>query len=245
MVLGACALLGVVSASAPASASLQNAQRATRIVTDDSGTQVAIPVSVQRIVTLAPNLTETVYALGLEDKLAANTSFCDTPPAAKDKPHVGGPANPSLEAIVAAHPDLVLATAMTTRESVDALRKLGVAVYYTDPHTVRAMLETTQKIADVTGVPEKGTALVASLQARLDALHAKLEERPLQHVLFVVWEDPLITIGQNTFVADALKYAGRGVCDRHGAGLAASEPRRSAAPRTGVHHSDARSRRDG
>ena len=70
------------------------------------------------------------------------------------------------------------------------------------------MLETTQKIAAATGTPEKGAELVASLQARLDAVHAKLAERPLQHVLFVVWEDPLITIGQNTFVADALRWAG-------------------------------------
>jgi iron complex transport system substrate-binding protein len=182
--------------------------RATKIFTDDSGANVAIPVTVQRIVTLAPNLTETVYALGLEDKLAADTSYCDTPPAAKDKPHVGGPANPSLEAIVAMHPDVVLATTMTTRETVDALRKLGVAVYFTDPHTVRAMLDTTQRIAEVAGAPEKGTELVASLKARLDALHAKLAERPLQHVLFVVWEDPLIVSGQNTFVADALRWAG-------------------------------------
>ncbi len=182
--------------------------RATRIVTDESGSRVAIPVSVQRIVTLAPNLTETVYALGMEDKLAADTSYCDVPPAAKDKPHVGGPANPSLEAIVAMHPDLILATTMTSRQTIDSLRHLGLAVYFSDPHTVRAMLESTAKMADVMGAPEKGSELVTSLQARVDALQAKLAERPLQHVLFVVWEDPLITIGQNTFVADALRYAG-------------------------------------
>ena len=54
----------------------------------------------------------------------------------------------------------------------------------------------------------KGTALVAQLQARLDAVHARIAELPLVHVLFVVWEDPLITIGQNTFIADALRWAG-------------------------------------
>ena len=124
-----------VAAPALAAETHQNAlanpapARATKIFTDDSGSRVAIPVSVQRIVTLAPNLTETVYALGLEEKLAADTTYCDTPAAAKDKPHVGGPANPSLEAIVAVHPDLVLATTMTSRETIDALRKLGVAVY--------------------------------------------------------------------------------------------------------------------
>ena len=182
--------------------------RATRHVTDDSGTDVAIPLQVDRIVTLAPNLTETVYALGLEAKLAADTTYCDVPAAAKLKPHVGGPANPNLESIVKARPDLVLATTMTSRETVDALRKLGVAVYYSDPHTVRAMLATTTKIAEIAGAEARGAEVVAGLQARLDALHGKLEEKPLEHVLFVVWEDPLISIGQNTFVADALKWAG-------------------------------------
>jgi iron complex transport system substrate-binding protein len=211
-VLATCGLVcagaaSIASAQTGAAAAAKNA-RAVRHVTDDSGTDVAVPSQVDRIVTLAPNLTETVYALGLEDKLAADTTYCDVPPAAKSKPHVGGPANPNLESIVAARPDLVLATTMTSRETVDSLRKLGLAVYFSDPHTVRAMLATTTTIADISGANAKGTEVVAGLQARLDALHGKLEEKPLEHVLFVVWEDPLISIGQNTFVADALKWAG-------------------------------------
>jgi iron complex transport system substrate-binding protein len=197
----------IASAQTNASSPAKNA-RAVRHVTDDSGTDVAIPLQVDRIVTLAPNLTETVYALGLENKLAADTTYCDVPAAAKSKPHVGGPANPNLEAIVAARPDLILATTMTSRETVDALRKLGIALYFSDPHTVRAMLATTSTIAQISGADAKGAELVAALQTRLDALHTRLDEKPYQHVLFVVWEDPLITIGQNTFVADALKWAG-------------------------------------
>ena len=86
-----------------------------RIVTDETGRRVAIPADVKRVVTLAPNLTETIYALGLEERLAGDTDYCDTPPAAKLKPHVGGAQNPSLEAIVALHPDLVLATTSINR----------------------------------------------------------------------------------------------------------------------------------
>jgi iron complex transport system substrate-binding protein len=204
----ALAIAGAAPIASAQTDATAKAARAVRHTTDDSGADVAVPVQVDRIVTLAPNLTETVYALGLEDKLVADTSYCDTPPAAKLKPHVGGAINPNLEVIVAMRPDVVLATTMTTREMVDSLRKLGLAVYFTDPHTVLEMLDTTQKIADVVGSPEKGAELVSSLRARLDALHAKLEDRPFQHVLFVVQEDPLITIGQNTFVADALKWAG-------------------------------------
>lgn len=184
------------------------ARVATRLVTDEVGRRVAVPLDVKRVVSLAPNLTETIYALGLEDKLAGDTDYCDTPEAAKTKPHIGSPEDPDLEAILALHPDLVLAAPINRYETMDALARLGIAVYGTEPRTVEQMLASTARIAELLGAPEKGAALAAQLQGRLDALHQRLENRPMVHVLFVVWEDPLITIGQNTFIADALRWAG-------------------------------------
>lgn len=180
-----------------------------RIVTDETGRRVMVPAEVKRIVTLAPDLTETIYALGLEEQLAGDTEICDTPPAAKAKPHVGSPISPNLEAIVALHPDFVLATtSINRRETVDALRRLGIPVYTSDPHTVSGMLNSIAKIAELTGAGGRGAAVVGQLRARLDILHTRLADVPLVHVLFVVWEDPLITVGQNTFIADALRWAG-------------------------------------
>jgi iron complex transport system substrate-binding protein len=174
--------------------------RAKRTVTDGAGRSVKIPAKVDRIVSLAPNLTETLYALGLADKLVGDTSYCDIPPEAKLKPHVGGPQNPSIEAVVALRPDLVFATTSINRpETVDALERLGVSVYTTDPHTVRGMIDSSG---------EQGSALKADLNARLDALHARLASLPPVRVVFVVWLDPLITVGQNTFIADSLHWAG-------------------------------------
>ncbi len=199
------------NAATPADPAAQTAanKRATKLVTDETGRHMAIPLNVQRVVTLAPNLTETIYALGLESKLAGDTTYCDIPPAAKEKPHVGAPQDPSLEAIVALHPDLVLATTSINRpETADALLKLGVPVYTSDPHTITGMLGSTTMIADLMGASEQGAKLVTDSQKHLDALHAALQDRPLAHVLFVVWEDPLISIGQNTFIADALRWAG-------------------------------------
>ena len=181
----------------------------SRVVTDEAGRRVAIPAVVRRIVTLSPDLTETVYALGLGDRLMGDTNECDTPPAARKKPHVGEPQNPSLEAIVALQPDLVLAsTSINRRETVDALARLGIPVYTSNPRTVRGMFGSIEKMAELMGAEDRGRALVSGLQARLDALQQRLENRPLAHALFVVWEDPLITIGQNTFIADALRFAG-------------------------------------
>ena len=179
------------------------------VVTDGAGRQVTIPAQVNRIVTLAPNLTETVYALGLGDKLVGDTNECDTPAAAKLKQHVGDVVDPSLEAIVALRPDLVLATTSINRpETVDALARLGIPVYTSDAQSVLQMLDSVQQIADIAGAHRQGAQLVAQLRQRLDAVHARLADRPVQHVLFVIWDDPLITIGQNTFIEDALRWAG-------------------------------------
>jgi iron complex transport system substrate-binding protein len=199
------------SATTPADPATQTAanKRAVKFVTDETGRHMAIPLHVQRVVSLAPNLTETIYALGLDGKLAGDTTFCDIPAAAKEKPHVGSTQEPSLEAIVALHPDLVLATTSINRaQTADALLKIGVPVYTSDPHTVAGILNSIATMADLMGASEQGAKLVAELRQRLDALHAALQDRPLAHVLFVVWEDPLISIGQNTFISDALRWAG-------------------------------------
>jgi len=199
------------SATSPTDPAAQTAanKRTVKLVTDETGRHMAIPLNVQRVVSLAPNLTETIYALGLDSKLAGDTTYCDIPLAAKEKPHVGSTQDPSLEAIVALHPDLVLATTSINRpETADALLKLGVPVYTSDPHTIAGMLGSTAMMADLLGASEQGAKLVAELQERLDALQAALQDRPMVHVLFVVWEDPLISIGQNTFIADALRWAG-------------------------------------
>ncbi len=183
--------------------------KAGRVVVDGAGRRVTIPARVNRIVTLAPNLTETIYALGLADKLVGDTNECDTPAAAKLKPHVGSVIDPSLEAIVALRPDLVLATTSINQpETVEALARLGIPVYTSDAQSVLQMLDAVKSIADIAGAPEQGAKLAAQLRARLDAVHARLADQPVQHVLFVIWDDPLITIGQNTFIEDALRWAG-------------------------------------
>jgi iron complex transport system substrate-binding protein len=194
-----------------ANAVQQNAGAAAdagRVVIDGYGRKVQIPQQVNRIVSLAPNLTETIYALGLGEKLVGDTSDCDKPAAAKLKPHVGGEVEPSLEAIVALRPDLVLATSVNTADTVDAISRLGIPVYATNPETVLQMLDSVQQIADFSDAHEQGAKFVTQLRARLDAIHARLENYPVQHVLFVIWDEPLMTIGQHTFIADTLRWAG-------------------------------------
>jgi cobalamin transport system substrate-binding protein len=189
-------------------APMSPASPAMREVVDEFGRTVRVPQLPSRIVSLAPSLTETLYALGVQDRLVGDTDYCDYPPDAQKKRKVGGPINPNLEEIAALHPDLVLVTKEINRlDTVRALDTLGIPTYATRAQNVDEILATTQKLADLLGVAETGKLLTADLQARLSALHAKLEALPPSRVLFVVWTHPLISIGKNTFIADALSKA--------------------------------------
>ncbi len=121
-------LLGALPAGAQSSTPVPApAPPAMRDVVDEAGRTVRVPAFPTRIVSLAPSLTETLYALGVQDRLVGDTDFCDYPIDAQKKKKVGGIINPNLEEIAALHPDLVLVTKEINRlETVRALDALGI-----------------------------------------------------------------------------------------------------------------------
>lgn len=202
-------LCGGAAARAQTAPAASSAPPAFREFTDEAGRTVRVPQAVHRIVSLAPSLTETVYALGLQDQLVGDTDYCDYPPEAQKKTKVGGAINPSLEQIAALHPDLVLVTKGLNRlETVHALDELGISSYATDPHTVDEIITSSRKLADVLGAPEAGAAVAGGMQHHLADLQQRLGGLPPKRVLFVVWTQPLISVGKDTFIADALRRAG-------------------------------------
>jgi iron complex transport system substrate-binding protein len=202
-------LCGTAIPASQGTAQLPSTPPVDRQVTDEIGRTIRVPQDIHRIVSLAPNLTETIYALGLQDRLVGDTDYCDFPPEAQQKPKVGGAINPSLEAIAALHPDLVLVTKNLNRlETVQALAEIGIPSYATDPHTVEAVIESAARLSGLLGAPETGAALAADLERHVSALHRRLAALPSRRVLFIVWTEPLISIGNDTFIADALHYAG-------------------------------------
>jgi iron complex transport system substrate-binding protein len=200
-----CATLTLAQNPAP----ISSTSPAYREVTDEVGRTVRIPQAVHRIVSLAPSLTETVYALGLQDRLVGDTVYCDYPPDAQKKTKVGGGINPSLEMIAALHPDIVLVTKGFNRlETVHALDNLGISSFTTDPHSVNDIIASSKKLADLLGVPEAGASVAANMEHQLANLQQRLASSPAKRVLFVVWHQPLISVGKDTFIADALRRAG-------------------------------------
>jgi cobalamin transport system substrate-binding protein len=203
-------VIALTGPARPQSVSASVAVPATgREVVDEAGRTVRIPQPVQRIVSLAPSLTETVYALGLQDRLVGDTDYCDYPEDAQRKTKVGGAINPNLEEIAALRPDLVLMTKSLNRlDTVHALDTLGIPTYATDPHTVEDIVASTKRLADVLGAREAGTALGLDLEHQLNKLKQRLAPLAPRRVFFIVWPEPLMSIGKDTFIADALRWAG-------------------------------------
>lgn len=220
MIAGAlmvCAGAGVGAQTNPPVAGAQgNAERdkpATlppRMVTDEVGRQVAVPQPLRRVISLAPSVTETIYALGAQGLLVGDTDACNYPAAAQKLPKVGGPFTPNLEIIVAMKPDLVVVAANSgnRKETVDALDLLHVPTYAMNARTIDEVMISIEKLGDVLGASEQGKVVTEGLRTRLAELHRKLENIPSTRVLFVVWQEPLISIGQDTYIANALRYAG-------------------------------------
>ena len=201
--------LGAGLAHAQSALASREATLTGRDVVDETGRAVRIPQPVQRIVSLAPSLTETLYALGLQDRLVGDTDYCDYPEDAQKKTKVGGAINPNFEEIAALRPDLVLVIKSLNRyDTVRALDGLGIPVYATDPHTVDEIISSTQRLAEILGTPEAGSALAVDLEHRLSDLQQRLAPLPPRKVLFIVWAEPLISIGKDTFIADALHRSG-------------------------------------
>jgi iron complex transport system substrate-binding protein len=194
----------------PAQTNGDGAKSAPLIVKDEVGRTVEVPQPLKRIISLAPSVTETIYALGAQDRLVADSDVCNYPPAAQKLPKIGGPFTPNLEVIVSMKPDLVVAAANSgnRKEAVDALDLLHVPTYATNAKTVDDVLTSVVRLGDVLGVGEQGRALSESLRLRLQDLHRRLENVAPTRVMFVVWQEPLISIGQDTYIADALRRAG-------------------------------------
>jgi iron complex transport system substrate-binding protein len=202
-----CAVAVDAGAAAVAAAAAAPAPAVT--VRDAVGRSVAVPREPQRIVSLAPNITEMLYALGLGERVAGVTIFCDWPPEVAAKPKVGGMINPSLETIVALGADLVLATADGNRpEDVNRLAGLGVAAYTIDTRSLEEVLRSLVAIGELTGRAERARELVAALARRRDAVRARVAALAPVPVFAAIDRAPLISAGAGTFVGELLTLAG-------------------------------------
>ncbi len=180
------------------------------VITDILGRQVTIKEPPKRIVSLVPAVTETLFALGLGDKVVGVTKYCDYPAEAIAKPKIGGFSTPSAELIVAAQPDLVLAAEMH-KEFIPQLEQAGLTVVATESLDLKQVLDEIRLIGRITGASAEAENLAADMQQRIDKIESKVkllseDEKPA--VFFEVWPDPLTTGGSRSFLNSLIVTAG-------------------------------------
>jgi len=176
---------------------------------DMLGRDVTLAAPPRRIVSLVPSVTETLYALNAEDLLVGVTDFCDFPPEARRQPKVGGMVAPSLEAIVALRPDLVIATTEGTREDTfTQLTRVKVPVYLVAAHRVADATSLIVRIGELTGRQAVAGPLVARLEQRIEAVKRAVLPFGRPRVLYVLWPEPLIVPGRGAIVTELIQIAG-------------------------------------
>jgi iron complex transport system substrate-binding protein len=184
-----------------------SAQGAT--VVDMLGRSVSITAGPLRVVSLAPSLTEIVFALGRGDWLVGVTDFCDYPPEARSKPKIGGSMTPDLERVVRLRPDLVLATAEgNPRDTVAQLTRLRIPVFAVKPDGYAGVLASMEAVGRAVQAEAAATTLVRDIQRRMAAVASAVAGQPHPRVLYLVWTDPLIAAGPLTYIHDLIEMAG-------------------------------------
>jgi iron complex transport system substrate-binding protein len=193
-------------------------------ITDDAGRQVTIERSPTRIVSIAPSNTEMLFALGLEERIAGVDSYSTYPPEAALKPQVGSYLEPDLERVVAAEPDLILATEAHLGTVLPELDALGLPTVVIEPTDLDEVFSGMLLVGTIADMSSRAQQVVCELQARVDAVRDAVAGAPRPRVFFELSPD-LYTAGPGSYVDDLISRAGG---DNVAAGAAELWPQLSA-----------------
>jgi iron complex transport system substrate-binding protein len=198
------------SAARSASIAVVADRSTTRSITvvDDHGTTITLARTPRRLISLAPNVTEILFALGLGARVVGVSSYSDYPAAAAKLPSVISYTSLNIEKTLALKPDLLVAAAIVPQSIVDRLRALHLPVLVTDPHDLAGILADIRLVGRATGAADAAGSLVARLQARIkhvDALVRRAHSRPR---VFYEIDPTLYTAGHGSFVDALITEAG-------------------------------------
>ena len=181
-----------------------------KIVTDQLGRKITVPDNPQRVVALAPSITEIIYALGQENLLKGVTLYSDFPPAAVNLPKVGSYVQLNLEKIVALKPDLCIAVKDgNPRVVANRLQSLKIPVYAVDPRNLETVMQTVLEIGNLLNANQRADFLVQRMRSRVlkvKSLVSKAAYRP--RVFFQIGISPIVSVGTDTFIHELILLAG-------------------------------------
>ena len=169
---------------------------------DATGQRITLAAPAQRIISLAPHITELLYAAGAGERVVGATDYSDYPVAARDLPRVGGYTNIDLEALLALRPDLVVAwKSGNSAVQLDRLRALGVAVYVSEPQRLIDIPTDIEHLGMLAGSEAHARTAAQHFRQRLAQLSERYSKRPPVTVFYEIWNPPLMTINGKQIIS--------------------------------------------
>ncbi len=182
---------------------------ASRTLTDELGRTVAVPDHPHKLVCLAPSVVDDVYSLGAGNDVIAVSEYTTYPAEAAKKPIIGAPLNPSLEKIIALHPDLVLGSGdMNHLPAIDQLERYGIPVFMVNPHGIAGIYKSIASLGHALNRESDAAHLLGDLQAREQSVRARVLDKPAVRLFMPVWYDPIVTVGRHAFITELIEVAG-------------------------------------
>ncbi len=176
---------------------------------DDLGHPVHLDAPATRIVSLAPHVTELIYAAGAGKSIVAAVQYSDYPPAAKSLPSVGSYTQADLEAVVAQRPDLVIAwRSGNPPTQIDRLRALGIPVYVSEPRELASIAHVLRQIGLLAGTEAAANAAADDFIAREQALRARYASQAPVAVFYQIWDKPLMTVNGEHLISAVIRLCG-------------------------------------
>ncbi len=180
-----------------------------REIADDLGRSVKLPQKIERAISLAPNLTENIFAVGAGDRLVGVTTFCNFPPEAEKIQKVSDTQTPNMESVIALKPDVVfVSTASQLENFTKVLTDQNIAVFVTSPNNLEDVFKNLKTFGELFGTSEKAESLINELKNRVAKTEEKIKGKQKVKVFVQIDKDSLYTVGKESFITDLINRAG-------------------------------------
>jgi iron complex transport system substrate-binding protein len=175
-------------------------------ITDGYGREIEIEKPAEKIISLAPSMTETIFALGAGDRLVGVTTYCNYPEEAKEIDQVGDFEGPNLESVIEKNPDVVVALAMGDDEK-SKLEDAGITVFLQDPQNLDEVFDNIKKIGTILGLQEEAESLTSNMNAKKDSIVETVSNYDSKKVFYEVWSEPLMTAGPGSILDEMINLS--------------------------------------
>lgn len=175
-------------------------------ITDGYGREIELEKPAEKIISLAPSMTETIFALGAGDRLVGVTTYCNYPEEAKEIDQVGDFEGPNLESVIEKNPDVVVALAMGDDEK-SKLEDAGITVFLQDPQNLDEVFDNIKKIGTILGLHEEAESLTSNMNAKKDSIVETVSNYDSKKVFYEVWSEPLMTAGPGSILDEMINLS--------------------------------------